>query len=141
MEWREHRKLMDDALKSIVVPYLRAQGFKGSLPHFRKRGEQQIDVLGFQFSQWGPQFYVEIAVCPPEGMTCSNGSHYPAGSIKYYQCNKRVRIGENPFDFENGQYEEVACKVIECLKEAEEWWATTDQNGKPVFGQNQMLHI
>lgn len=30
------RKKMDAALKQVVIPILREQGFKGSLPHFRR---------------------------------------------------------------------------------------------------------
>ncbi|MEK4671124.1 hypothetical protein [Niallia sp. FSL R7-0271] len=30
------RKKMDNALKQVVIPILREQDFKGSLPHFRR---------------------------------------------------------------------------------------------------------
>lgn len=33
---------MNTALKNIVVPHLREHGFKGSLPHFRRK--QQANV-------------------------------------------------------------------------------------------------
>ena len=107
-------------MKSIVVPYLRSKGFKGSFPHFRRQGELKVDVLGFQFSQFGAGFYFEIDACPLEGITRSDGIHRSAASIKYYQCHKRARIGEDPFNFENGGDEDIAFKVVEYLKEAEE---------------------
>jgi hypothetical protein len=123
MDWKEKRKKMDDELKSKVVPFLRAKSFKGSLPHFKRKFSNKIDILGFQFSQWGPQFYIEIATAPADGITLLNGNHFPADKIKYYQCNKRTRIGDQPFDFENENFEEVADRVLKFLREAEEWWS------------------
>ncbi len=125
MEWNEKRKEMDDVIKSLIVPTLRAKGFKGSYPHLRRQDNNKIDVIGFQFSQWGPQLYVEIGSCPTSGMTFQDGSHYPAEKIKYYQCGKRTRIGEQPFDFETNDCKEIASKVLEALTEADKWWAAT----------------
>lgn len=44
---------MDTALKQIVIPILREQGFKGSLPHFRRVNENKIALITFQFNRWG----------------------------------------------------------------------------------------
>lgn len=59
----EARKKMNEALKEIVVPILREKGFKGSFPHFRRVSGKYLDLLTFQFSQWGGQFVVEIGKC------------------------------------------------------------------------------
>ncbi|WP_144697743.1 DUF4304 domain-containing protein [Fictibacillus phosphorivorans] len=48
---------MDAALKQVVIPILREQGFKGSLPHFRRVNKKNIDLITFQFNRWGGYFY------------------------------------------------------------------------------------
>ncbi len=133
MNWKEIRKEMDAALKAEVVPLLRAIDFKGSYPHFRRTAMDRIDVIGFQFSQWGPQLYVEVAVAPLDGVTLSDGKHFPPEKIKYYQCWPRRRVGENPFDFGNGDIEEAARRVKGALPEAEDWW----QSAKPRQNSQQ----
>jgi hypothetical protein len=120
--WRDLRALMDASLKEVVTPVLRGKGFKGSLPHFRRPREGKVDVLGFQFSQFGPQFYMEIGICPEGGITLPDGSHVTSNKVKYYQCEKRRRIGLQPFNFEKGQFEFVACSVVQYLQQAEKWW-------------------
>ena len=44
------RKMMDNALKKVVIPVLRKLEFKGSLPHFRRMNENNIDLITFQFN-------------------------------------------------------------------------------------------
>ncbi|MEE3952784.1 DUF4304 domain-containing protein [Peribacillus frigoritolerans] len=39
------RKMMDNALKKVVIPVLRKLEFKGSLPHFRRKNEKNIDLI------------------------------------------------------------------------------------------------
>jgi hypothetical protein len=122
MDWKEKRKQIDKELKTKVVPILRQKGFTGTYPHFRRITEKKIDVLAFQFSQWGPQFYVEIAVASSKGVTLLDGKHFPPDIIKHNHCGQRARIGDNPFDFENEQFDLVVDKVITSLTEGEEWW-------------------
>ena len=57
---------MDRVLKATVIPELRARGFQGSLPHFRRRRPDRIDLLTFQFDRSGGRFVVELAQCGPE---------------------------------------------------------------------------
>jgi Domain of unknown function (DUF4304) len=47
------REMMNNALKKVAIPFLREQGFKGSLPHFRRKSETNIDLITFQFNRWG----------------------------------------------------------------------------------------
>lgn len=138
MNWKEVRKRMDAALKAEVVPLLKSMNFKGSYPHFRRTDSDRIDVIGFQFSQWGPQFYVEVAVAPLDGVTLSDGRHFPPEKVKYYQCWPRHRVGENPFNFENGNIEDAARRVKDALSEAEDWWqsARPRRNSQPGEGDN-----
>ncbi len=98
--WKQQRLEMDGALKLHVVPVLRNMGFKGSFPHFRRLSQDRVDAIGFQFSQWGPQLYVEIGIADPGGTTLLDGTHFPSGTLKYYQCPARLRIGSLPYDFD-----------------------------------------
>ena len=47
------REMMNNALKKVAIPFLREQGFKGSLPHFRRKNETNIDLITFQFNKVG----------------------------------------------------------------------------------------
>jgi Domain of unknown function (DUF4304) len=64
---------MISSLKKLFVPALRERGFKGSLPHFRRIGKNQIDLLTVQFDRHGGGFVIEISKCPPEGLTTHRG--------------------------------------------------------------------
>jgi hypothetical protein len=92
----EARQAMDAALKRVVVPHLRNEGFKGTLPHFRRLHEKQIDLLTFQFNKYGGSFVVEIAKCPPDGVTTSWGKHIPPAKVNAHSVNTRLRLGSTP---------------------------------------------
>jgi hypothetical protein len=67
---RKHpvRAAMDRALRQVVVSDLRARGFVGRFPHFRRHRATRLDLLTFQFSQFGGRFVVEIGSCAPDGL-------------------------------------------------------------------------
>jgi len=50
------REAVEKELKAIVVTALRASGFKGSFPHFRRPLPERIDLLTFQFDRHGGGF-------------------------------------------------------------------------------------
>lgn len=118
---------MDKDIKSNIVPLLRDNGFKGSYPHFKRIHEKAIDVLGFQFSQWGPQFYINIASAPPTGVTLLNGTHFPPEVVKHYHCRNQTRIGDSPFDMERDDNQTIMEKIIGAFPEAEAWWKNRPQ--------------
>ncbi|XZE35646.1 DUF4304 domain-containing protein [Pirellulaceae bacterium SH501] len=120
-DWAEKRKLMNASLKGIVVPELRSRGFKGSYPHFRRIVDDHVRVIGFQFSQWGPQFYIELGVCGLDGTTIGT-NHYPPEKIKHYQVYARRRIGALPFDCEDANTDAIAGFVLAVLKDCENDW-------------------
>lgn len=68
---------MTNALKKMVVTYLRENGFKGAFPHFRRHNENHMDLITFQFNRYGGSFVVELAFCPAEGITTSWGEVIP----------------------------------------------------------------
>lgn len=86
------RKMMDNALKKIVISVLRKQEFKGSLPHFRRENEKNIDLITFQFSKWGGSFVVEIGTCPIEGVTMYSGEHIPSNKVTAHHLNNTFRL-------------------------------------------------
>ncbi|WP_445669274.1 DUF4304 domain-containing protein [Niallia sp. FSL M8-0099] len=45
------------------------------MPSFRRRKENYIDLITFQFNRYGGSFVVELAFCPAEGITTSWGEH------------------------------------------------------------------
>ena len=135
----EARQAMDDALKRVVVPHLRGEGFKGALPHFRRPHEKQIDLLTFQFNKYGGSFVVEIAKCPPDGITTSWGKHVPPIKVNAHSVNTRQRLGSTPDhdhwfhfappshepqpDFDEEHFLAVAKSVIALYEsQAKRWW-------------------
>ena len=131
------RERMIAALKKQVVPVLRARGFKGSFPHFRRLTSTVIHLLTFQFDKWGGGFFVEIAGCPPEGATMYWGEHVPPAKVNAWHLNRRLRLGAPDektdgrwfrFDSKDGlwndaAYEALASEVLPYLdKQAEAWW-------------------
>lgn len=93
------REAMDHALKEVVVRPLRAEGFTGSLPHLRRRSDEQICLISFQFYSSGGSFVVEVAECAPDGFTTSWGAHVPPQKVKAQDMNPphRPRLGNPEF--------------------------------------------
>ncbi len=123
-DWKLKRQEMDGALKRYAVPLLREIGFKGSYPHYRRLLPERVDTIGFQFSQWGPQFYIEIGVADSNGFALPDGTYYAARTLKYYQCPVRVRIGKLPFDFAKLPVELIADAARNSIDEAKTEWET-----------------
>jgi hypothetical protein len=123
---------MDAALKTQVLPFLRGRGFKGSLPHLRRPLPGRIDLITFQFDKYGGGFVVEIAQCPPQGVTMHWGEVIPAATVTAHHVNERLRLGSRPpaednwFRYDTGSpsvFEDQARQVIALLQtDAENWW-------------------
>jgi uncharacterized protein YcgI (DUF1989 family) len=86
---------MTEALRRVVVPVLKEQGYTGTFPHFRRIGPDQIDLLTFRFDKWGGGFVVEIGRCRPEGYTTSSGEHTPPDKVRTDDLHpdERFRLG------------------------------------------------
>jgi hypothetical protein len=125
---------MEAALKEKVVPVLRARGFTGSLPHFRRILEDRVDLLTVQFDRHGGGFVVEISRCDPGGVTTAWGKHIPAAKARAHDLHpdERHRLGSpRPgmdgrwFRFEGAMAAATAARsVLGHLEEAETWWAS-----------------
>jgi len=129
----KERDRMNQALKKIVVPFLREHKFKGSLLHFRRMNEKNIDLVTFQFNKWGGSFLVELAACPLEGATMHWGEQIPPNKVTAHDLNQRFRLGSKSeeedgiwFNFENAKtdedFEQVAFRVIDLLKIKDPLW-------------------
>ena len=120
------RAEMDEALKRLVVPELRGQGFKGSMPHLRRPRADRWDLLTFQYSKWGGAFVVEAACCRPEGVDTLVG-HVPAEKAKAWDLPRRYRVGavspgnEYWFKFEHDDPDAVAQRLLEHLRKPGLW--------------------
>ena len=132
------------AIRKIVVPTIRELEFSGSFPNFHRIRETQIDLLAFQFFSYGGSFIVEIAYCPPEGLTTADGKHFPPKKVRIYHIHlkNRLRLGAFPpltdhwFSYEPeraGIYEDTALDVLPFLRsQAESFWRTHERMIVPV---------
>lgn len=128
------RTKMISALKETVIPKLRAAGFSGSFPHFRRPKDDVIDLLTFQFNKWGGSFVVEVASCPATGAKIYTGEIVSPKTVTAHDINCRLRLGSNPpkkmdywFDFASVTYGEkiyrmAAEDVLAHLPQAERYW-------------------
>lgn len=124
---------MNSALKATLIPLLRDRGFSGSLPHLRRLGERGIDLFTVQFDRNGGGFVIEVARCPPNGITTHWGKEIPAPKVTAWDLhpNDRCRIkpmegsgADSWFRFDDGNFEHAAQQVAAKLPDADAWWAT-----------------
>jgi len=120
------RESIESELKGTVIPWLRAAGYKGSFPHFRRPDDAGIDLLTFQFDRHGDGFVVEIARCPLNGLTTHWGKHVAPSKVTAWdmQPNDRTRLKprsgsgtESWFRYENGQFKQCAMELLKILRD------------------------
>lgn len=120
------RPEMDDALKRLVVPYLREIGFTGTMPNFRRLRGGAFDLLSIQHSQWGAKFCVEVGRCGPHGAHLP-GRHVPLDKVRIRHILHRRRLGARPpfadhwFDYGEAPPADVAAQVVAELRDEEQW--------------------
>jgi len=133
MTHKEKRQKMDEAIKEIVIPFLRAKDFKGSYPNFRRENGDQLNLLVFQFSMYAPRFVVEISNCPANGYTTSWGTSLKPSECRVHYMAERLRIGSIKaktdywHKFEQmlifgSVFKKRATELLDNWNEAEEWW-------------------
>ncbi|MFZ9394751.1 MAG: DUF4304 domain-containing protein [Erythrobacter sp.] len=122
------RDAVDAALKAVVLPHLRAMGFKGSLPHLHRLRGAAADLLTVQFISAGGKFVVELGRAAPGGFD-SYGRHIPIAKAKTYYLAERHRLGsemrvnygDHWFSFAEGDPETVAREVCALLDDPALW--------------------
>jgi hypothetical protein len=134
---------MEAALKRAIDAHLRPKGFAGSLPHFRRRASDRIDLVSFQFHSAGGSFVVEVAGCDPDGYTTGWGKQIQPSKVTAHDIPMpRPRLGPGfptndhwfvfgPRSYEAGSadvraaahYESIAAEVIRLIDvQAEPFW-------------------
>jgi len=120
---------MVSELRNVVVPLLRAKGFRGSMPHFRRPHEKGIDLLTFQFDHWGGGFVIEIARSPSDGVTMHWGAKVSPSKVTAHDLDERHRLQprsgsgrDDWFRFDDGNCQVASRQVISLLPAAERWW-------------------
>ena len=86
------------SLKATVVPHLREIGFKGSMPHFYRERTNHVDLLTFQFSQWGGQFVAEASFVDSSRQNIHPvHKQAPPQKMRVSSTGSRHRIGKDTF--------------------------------------------
>ncbi len=139
------RKAMEVALRRAIDEHLRPAGFTGALPHMRRRSDERVDLISFQFFSSGGSFVVEVAGCPPTGYTTHWGEHIEPPRLRAWDVPMpRPRLGSTEFPLRGdhwfafglpnwepdsgvvhspAHYEAIAAEVIRLLAEqAEPFW-------------------
>ena len=146
---------MRQSLRKILVPELRARGFKGSLPHFRRIRESRVDLLGIQFNKYGGSFVVEIASSAPEGLELYAEKIIPAEEARHWHMgwDERLRLGSKPgrisrdhwFKFRKGifiywfSYDSVARSILPFLDlQAEPYWKSHGKKAESTSRMHRM---
>lgn len=133
---------MADELKKSVVPWLREQGFKGSLPHFRRHRDGAFDLLTFQFDLYGGGYMIEIAQCPEGGIVMPWGKAISASRATAHDVNpsrrKHIVVEDTSgtdgwFRFDRLPYRRVAELTIAKLSDPAIW-----QNLPPLAPPDQL---
>ena len=84
-------------LKTYLVPKLRAIGFKGSFPHFRRRRDDRNELITFQFEKYGSgKFVVELAVAPAGTFKTYWGKEVSESKLTAHDLSERLRLGAVP---------------------------------------------
>jgi uncharacterized protein DUF4304 len=127
---------MKVSLTKLFVPALRALGFTGSFPHFRRirndRIDLLIDLLTVQFDRHGGGFIIEVSKCPSNGYTTHWGKQIPPNKVRAWDLDPRQRhrlgsptpgVDGHWFRFDDGTPTEVvANQATLLLEEADRWW-------------------
>ncbi|WP_165853553.1 DUF4304 domain-containing protein [Aurantiacibacter aquimixticola] len=124
---------MEAALKAHVLPKLRALGFAGSMPHFRRSRSGAVDLLCFQYRSGGGSFVVEIGRVAEDGFDF-HGKHIPAAKAKVSHTRERHRLGselrvnwgDHWYAFADRDADEVA-KEVSAELDRDEVWALVDR--------------
>lgn len=81
-------------IKEHLVPGLRARGFKGSFPHFRRITNDAVHLLTFQLDRWGSgNFVAEIAKAPLGPVSVGWGDPIPSNKLTAHDLVSRFRLG------------------------------------------------
>jgi hypothetical protein len=141
------RQAIEEEIKGLVLPALRASGFKGSFPHYRRAVRGGIDLLTFQFDRHGGGFVVEIARCPGDGITTPWGKRVLPNKVTAWDLHPEMRYRIQPrsgggteswFRYDRGNVKQAAKQLLENLPSAEMWWQNSSpDSAKPALHEQR----
>ncbi|MFB9265468.1 DUF4304 domain-containing protein [Bradyrhizobium erythrophlei] len=90
----ERARQDDPGVEEVVQPYLRSAKFSGAFPHYRRIGNDRIDLVTFQFDKNGGGFIMETAQCSVDGIITAWGAHIAPSKATAWDVHpdKRTRI-------------------------------------------------
>jgi len=135
---------MQRALNAFVAPKLRALGFRGTLPHFRRLDGDKADLITFQFNSSGGSFVAELAVCSQSDIASHWNSDLSLKTVTAHDMKHRRRLGsltegsdhwfvygKKNYETDHQRvepdlhYEHVASEVSQLLEsQAQQWWSS-----------------
>jgi hypothetical protein len=89
----ERKETIDGALRAILVPELRLDGFAGSGRTFRRLRDEWVQVLNIQGSRYGGAFAINLAIHPLAIPDCREQVPDPK-KITQELCEFRRRLSE-----------------------------------------------
>lgn len=125
---------MINALKAFVVPEIKALGFSGRFPHFRRERESKFEFLSFQFNRHGGSFILECgSILSQDLPEFASGIPFDKLNYGYTHPNNRLRIkpdGATREDFwfnysvftQEGQFEELAKSLVPLLLKVDQFF-------------------
>ena len=138
---------MSEALKSKFVPVLKAAGFSGTFPRFRRNSETSIQFLSIQYDKAGTALFLEFGNHPPGDKNTSWGEIVPEGKLvlEHIPFDSRARLqaqtGRGSIEkdwFHFGDFKEDAASYnklaesIAIMFSQVESWLSTQQFGPNV---------
>lgn len=128
-----NREIMLKALKSTVIKELKAQGFAGKYPHFKKKKDDCIELITFQTNKYGGSFTVEVSVVFPNSKV-TNLSNLKAevneNTVDVTCTNQRYRLEgmfngwfyyRDVYKLPDGFYEDIPESNAETFEPPEKW--------------------
>lgn len=85
---------MSAALKAVLVPELKAAGFGGSFPRYRRDRRDVVDFVNVQYDKEGTAFFLECASHPAGEKMTSWGELVPHDALRleHAPMEKRARL-------------------------------------------------
>ena len=134
---------MAKALKIFVVPKIKALGFSGTFPHFRRAMNDKFEFLSFQFNRHGGSFILECGFAKVADLP-EFAKDFPFEKLNYglAPAKNRIRIkpdGIDQEDFwfaydsfaEENQFDELAKSVSVLLPKIEKFFRLLERvNGR-----------
>jgi hypothetical protein len=128
---------MSAAMKSQFEPVLKARGFAGSFPRYRRNRPAEVQLLAIFYDKAASRFFLEFGAHERGDKTTSWGEVVPESKLllEHVHFDRRARlqarcnggsIAEDWFAFETfseeGQFHELAESLIQLLPQVEAWF-------------------